>query len=374
MVTVLVAPAGIGHLPPVRVAELVSQTWTARSPGVRVVGRPMSDGGNGFLDALRAGAGGVLTPVVVDDPSGPSRPATVLLQDGANGPTAYVEPAALNLGAEDSTYAVGRLLIAARETGAERIVVGVGYMGTLDGGAGMLRALAGDERSGDWWRAPDRTAALVEEWGGVRIVGAVEDDAPLLGMHGPTYAAIERSGLDRAEADRHERRMGELVDQVEKAVPPRRDLVSGLPVRVHRRAGAGAGGGLGYALAVLGAQLRSGADVTAEAVGLDHAVADADLVVTGETTYDWRSLEHSVLSRVSSSAEVAARPVVVLCREQHVGRRESMSLGVAGTYSLIPTGRLARDVPEGGDLEDALRALVRRVAGTWTPTGSDDVH
>ncbi|KNX36938.1 glycerate kinase [Luteipulveratus halotolerans] len=371
--SVLVATTTIGHLSPVESARLVADAWAQRAPGTTVERLPMSAGGVGFVDAVEASLGGRRLVVPVPGPDGEERPATVLVVSTRSGPVAYVEAAEAAPGPYDGTlqsYGVGRLLRAARDAGARRIVVGVGDLAALDGGAGMLRGVA-DSAATTEYELPAHLDAVIGDWSEIELVAAVDHDTPLVGAQGATYGLL---GVDSAEAQSRERAMGDLIDAVERVLPPRRDLLSGLPVRLHRVPGAGAGGGLAYGLSVLGAQIRNGAEVLAHAVGLADRVRAADVVVTGETTYDWRSLEHSVVATVSGAAAAAARPVVMIARDQHVGRRESMALGIAGSYSVIPSGRLAPATPTATDLEDRLAALVGRVAGTWTPPGADDVH
>ena len=143
---VLVAPDKFaGTLTAVQAAEAIAEGWRRRSPGDEVDLAPMSDGGPGFVDVLHAALGGDLEVVTVPGPQGEPTPATMLLVDG----TAYVESAqacGLHLtrgeGVEvASTVGVGRLVANALDTGATKVVVGLGGSGTNDGGAGLLHAL-----------------------------------------------------------------------------------------------------------------------------------------------------------------------------------------------------------------------------------------
>ena len=112
---------------------------------------PLSDGGPGFVDVLAANLRGEVRAVVTTDPLGREVPATLLLVDGEGGPTAYLESAqaaGLHLLAADerdptrtTTLGVGTLLLAALDSGARRIVIGLGGSGTNDAGAGLLAAL-----------------------------------------------------------------------------------------------------------------------------------------------------------------------------------------------------------------------------------------
>ncbi|AKU17160.1 glycerate kinase [Luteipulveratus mongoliensis] len=351
---VLVATTSIGDLDPVRATQVIGGAWTDRSPHVTLTTRPMSAGGGGFVSAVGAVPSAEQRLVVHDD-----EPVTVVRDaDGR----VYVEAAqVLAVRREDrSSYALGQVLAGLVADGVTDLVVGVGDVTCLDGGLGMLQALVDGDAPADDLTWLDELRDRLRD---VRITAAVDDNLPLLGFHGAAASA----GLDAQEAQAREQAMGAYVDRARRVVPAARDLLTGNERRLDREPGAGAGGGLAYGLLLLGGRLREAPDVVAEVNGLEEAIAAADLVVTGETVFDWRSLEHSVLARVSRSAAAAAKPVVVLAHEQQVGRREAMSLGIAGTYSVIDPGRRGPDRRTGQEPEVRLASLVRRVAGTWTP-------
>ncbi|WP_040399777.1 glycerate kinase, partial [Cellulomonas massiliensis] len=133
LVHVLVAPGTLGPLPPAQAASVVADAWRAAAAHDDVVGAPLSDGGPGFVDALRASLGGELLAVTTTTPSGAPAPATVLLAD--DGRTAYVEaaqavgrallPAGHDVG-RGTSAGVGTLVRAAVDAGAGRVVVGLG--------------------------------------------------------------------------------------------------------------------------------------------------------------------------------------------------------------------------------------------------------
>lgn len=357
---VLVTCDAIGTSTPSRSADLIRRAWLERSPDVDVRSLPLSRGGYGFAAAAAGIPGareeplalteGLATAVVL--PGG-----TVVLE------TAHASPAR-------SSYSVGALVDAARLLpGMQRIVVGVGDLHCLDGGLGMLQALAGrsDDPADDdlgWLRD------LALQWRNVLLTVAASEVLPLLGFHGAAARAQETLGLDREQSQLVENTLGVYLDRTRRALPTRRDLLTGKERRLDREPGAGSGGGVAFGLTLLGAELRPGADLMAELAGLDDQVAGADLVVIGEDIFDWRSLQGTVLARVGEVAARCGKPVVVLAREAHVGRRESAALGVSGVYSVVPAGRLAIDVAPGDAALDAavgVAALATRVAGTWTP-------
>ena len=349
----------MGAASPYEVTAVLGDAWARRSPGVEVVAHPLSRGGRGLVAAL---SNGDPEPLAVAGALG----STTLLADG----TLVVESAqAPGTGGPLSSYPLGRLLGTAVELpGVRRLVIATGDLPFLDGGLGMLQAMAGRadeplEQDLDWLRE------LRLRWVSTPVLAACSHSLPLLGFHGAASFAQDTLGLDRQASQDAESALGRYVDRLRRVLPPRRDLLTGKDRRLDREPGAGAGGGIAFALALLGAQLRPGAQLCAELAHTDDQVAAADLVVLGEDVFDWRSLQDTVPARVGELAAARGRPVVVLAREAHVGRRESASLGVSGVYSTVPAGRLGSDT-RGGGLQplDALGELATRVAGTWTPT------
>ena len=136
---------------------------------------------------------------------------------------------------------------------------------------------------------------------------------------------------------------------------------------MEREPGAGAAGGLGWALMLLGGHRVSGVATVLEAVGFADLLASHDIVVTGEGRLDWNSLRGKVVSGVAEAALGAAVPTVVIAGQVLVGRRETMAAGLSGTYAVAAT---AEELDASLlDPVGALRARTRRVAATWSPGG-----
>jgi glycerate kinase len=338
-VKVLVAPDRYGvELSAAEAAEAVARGWLRSAPYDEVDLLPLSDGGPGFVDVLSGALVGDLGVVTVSGPLGDPVPARVLRV----GSTAYVEAAeaaGLHLVAVERRDAeaagsagVGELLLAAAATGAERIVVGVGGTAGTDGGRGLLTALEGRR----------------DELGGRELVVATATDAPLMGHSGAAHGFAAAKGADRAARDRLEERLRAWATETD----------GGLAVRP----GAGAGGGIGFALMLLGAERVNGTELVAGLTGLDARVRAADLAVTALGALDWEALRGRVVVGVTQAAQRAGRPTVVLAGRVDVGRRELASVGVDGAYA-------ADEVPLGEDALDAgdlLAVLAARVARTWS--------
>ena len=382
---VVIAPDRFsGTLTAAEAAEAIAAGWRAGAPHDELILVPMSDGGSGFLDVLASAVGGETLVTTVSDPLGRPVPAAVLVADRGGVLTAYVEagqtcgPQLLADEERDPTRATsagaGELLRAALETGARRVVVGVGPVATNDAGAGLLGALGlgrPDRLQRGGLSLADLTTEdlqgldeVVGRVRGIELLLATAGDLPLLGLQGTSAVHAEGRGATPEQGQALEFALGHFAELVRRVRPPRADLLTGRPQRLDKEPGAGVGGGLGYALLVLGGRRVSGVDVVLAAVGLRDAVRGADLVVTGEGTYDWQSLHDKVAAGVAQVALESGVPSIVLAGQVSVGRREAMAAGLSGMYAVADSARhLATTLT---DPEGALRARAARVALTWS--------
>ncbi|WP_186828084.1 glycerate kinase family protein [Knoellia locipacati] len=382
---VVIAPdCFTGTLTATQAAEAMAAGWHDTAPGDALTLLPLSDGGPGFLDVLGRALEGETVALTVSDPVGREVPAAVLVVEHEGGRTAYVESAqaaGLHLLAADernpaltSTWGVGQLVLAALEEDVDRIVVGLGGSGTNDAGAGLLAALGAGPadvlaRGGSALaQAPDDALtgllAARDRFSGVDLVVATDVDNPLLGFKGASAVFGPQKGASPELAQELEGALGRFTEIVARTLPSPLDLLTGSPRRLEREPGAGAAGGLGYALFLLGGRRVSGVDLVLDAVGFHDVVRESDLVVTGEGTFDWQSLQGKVAAGVAVAALEAGLPSVVLAGQVLVGRRETMGLGISGTYAVAET-------PEEVDAAlldpvGTLRARAARVARTWS--------
>jgi glycerate kinase len=300
----------------------------------------------------------------VRGPYGARVPGSVLVSDG----TAYVEAAqacGLHLTPEAerdperaSSYGVGELVRAAVAAHADTVCVGLGDGGTNDGGAGLLAALGATAvPPGALERGPAGLAELSavdlaaarDVVAGVRLVAATDVDSPLLGLIGATSV--------------HGRRRGVLEDRLVSVDALLERLAAATDRRAALTKGAGAGGGLGFALRLLGAELTPGVDVVTEAVGLAARARIADLVVTGEGSFDFSSRSGTVPYAVAAVAATALQPCIALAGQVLVGSREMRALGVESAYSVAD---LVGEDALSADPAGSLAALAERVARSWS--------
>jgi glycerate kinase len=360
---VVVAPDKFaGTLSAVEAAAAIATGWRRRVPDAEIDEVPMSDGGPGFVDVLHAALGGALVAATVSDPYGAPVPATILRV----GETAYLESAqAVGLHLTEPAHrrpmvatsrGLGELVRAAVEDGASRIVVGAGGTGTNDGGAGLLAALGATGEGGALDRGPEGLAGLVavdveparRALAGVALVLASDVENQLLGLVGATKTFGPQKGLTEEEllvADGRLQRFAELVDR-----------------KVASSKGAGAAGGIGYALLLLGASRRPGVEVVAEAVDLGGRVHGTDLVITGEGAFDFSSRSGKVPYGVAQVAAEQLVPCIALAGQVLVGSREMRALGLEAAYSVV--GRVGEQ-RAFAEPAAALAELAERVARTW---------
>jgi glycerate kinase len=296
---VVVAPDKFkGTLSAAEVARALAAGWRRANRSADVVEVPVADGGDGTLDALLAARGGGLHRVRVAGPLGDPIDAQYGLLEGAGPPVAVVEMArasGLELISEErrdplraSTRGTGELVLSAARRGARTVIVCIGGSATNDGGAGMAQALGVrllDERGDDLppgGATLRRLAAIVVSGlaravQGLEVMVATDVDNPLTGPLGASAIYGPQKGASQEDVA--------LLDEAlaHFAAVIHRDL--GIDVRDVP--GAGAAGGLGAGLlAFLGARLRPGFEVVADAVELPRRLADADVAVTGEGRYD----------------------------------------------------------------------------------------
>jgi glycerate 2-kinase len=338
---VLVAPDSFGgSMSALEAAAAIATGWRLTAPDDRVTLLPLADGGPGFVEVLHAGLGGRLIEVEVPDPLGRPVPAQVLVTETDRGRTAYVESAhaaGLHLLAPDerdptrtTSAGVADLLRAALDAGAEHIVVGLGGSGTNDGGVAMTERLAAD-------------GARLRQ---IDLCVATDVDNPLLGPSGATAVYGPQKGADPAMGEVLEERLARFADSVAPELAE-------LP-------GAGAAGGLGFALFALGGRRVAGADLVMQLLDVGARVAASDLVVTGEGSLDAQSLHGKLPVRVAASCLDAGVPCIAIAGRVMLGRRQLAVAGFAQAHSLAN---------HAGSLEAALEhapaaltALAARVA------------
>ena len=257
-------------------AEGIRNRW----PDAKVVQVPVSDGGEGFMEAFHAAIGGELIELTVRDPLMRPVSAQYLLHDKL----AVIEIAQASgltlLSPEErnpmvaTSYGTGQLVADAVRKGAEHIIVGLGGSATSDAGIGMLRALIDSfAKHGEW--------DDIEELKHVRFTIASDVKNPLSGENGAAHVFAPQKGASP-----------EMVLQLDERARKFADIsAKHFGYDRSEQEGAGAAGGLGYAfLQYMNADCKPGIELLLDTIRFHEIVNDADLVITGEGAADRQTL------------------------------------------------------------------------------------
>ncbi|MFF2631770.1 glycerate kinase [Microbacterium sp. NPDC058021] len=307
-------------------SRALAEGWHDVASDAAIDLRPMADGGEGTLDAFAAAVPGARrVPVRVTGPDGTEIDASWLLlppTPDAPAGTGVVELASTSgiellgerrLPWDADTTGFGQAIAAALDHGVSRLVLGIGSSASTDGGSGMLRALGAEVT--DAAGAPvvpglrGLTGATAVDVSGLRlppVAGAVvltDVTNPLCGPAGAAAVFGPQKGLD-----------ADGVARADAALARWAALFAGDPALSDAAAipGTGAAGGTGFGLVAWGARLVPGAPEVAALIGLRDAVAGADLVVTGEGSFDGQSAAGKVPTFVAALAAEAGVPVALV--------------------------------------------------------------
>jgi glycerate kinase len=367
---VLIAPDCFGGtLSATEAADAIALGWRrAGFAGDELVLRPLSDGGPGFVDVLHRTLGGELHEAHVHGPRKQIVDAVWLGHED----TAYIESAqacGLHLVDPDDrdpltahTVGVGEMVYDAVRYDLEKIVVGLGGSASTDGGAGLFYGLgAVPLDTNDQVLLPFGGGSLINcgriaspaDLGDAQLIAATDVENPLLGEHGAARTFGPQKGADEL-----------AVRKLEKGLTHWADVLATATGRdVRDDPGAGAAGGLGAALLALGATVESGAGLVRRLTGLDEAMDQVDLVVTGEGSFDWQSLRGKLAVSVASAAAERGLPCLVLAGQVSVGKREAAAAGIEKAFAVAEhAGSVRRSM---ADPAGTLAALAEDVAKQW---------
>ena len=262
----------------------------AKMPEAKVVQVPVSDGGEGWLEAFHAARGSEIVEVNVKDPL----MRTIVAQYLVQGDMAVIEIAKASgltlLKPEErnpmvaTSYGTGQLVVDAVRRGCKHIIVGLGGSATSDCGIGMLRAIIDSFSKGGSIPAGAPTRSLwddVRELDDVRFTIATDVINPLCGEQGAAHVFAPQKGATHEQVLALDARAKRFADASAKHLGRDCQNVSG----------AGAAGGLGYAfLQYMNADCRSGIDLLLDTIHFEDLLQDADLVITGEGSADRQTL------------------------------------------------------------------------------------
>jgi glycerate kinase len=276
-VQVVIAPDSFkGSISAADAAIAIAEGWrtTRHGDDLRLI--PQADGGEGTLDAIESSIAGAVR-CSAGDVTGPDGRPTPGVWLSLPGGTAVIELAQSSglplMGSPDplgaTTRGLGEVIRHALAGGAEELVIALGVSLTdtrgipIANGGGALARLA----------RVDSSAMLLAPARGVTLLTDV--DAPLLGPTGAAAVFGPQKGADAAQCARLAATLARFAR-----------LLGGDPMLP----GSGAAGGTAFGLATAWrARIRPGAPYVARVTRLLDAIADADLLITGEGRFDAQS-------------------------------------------------------------------------------------
>ncbi|MBS63004.1 glycerate kinase [Salinisphaera sp.] len=322
------------------VAHALAEGLQTVCPHARLTLAPMADGGEGTLDCLAAGrqVAWQTTSIVaihgerIEAPWFRDEAGTAVIESATvlGLPLIEAQADAPRLQARGS-QALGELIAAALDTGIHDFVIGLGGSACNDAGLGMLCALGaravdmhGDTVAPtmDGLLSMDRIdlTEMDARLQHIRIRVLCDVDNPLLGADGASRVYGPQKGLSDADIEAVEAAFGRLAQ-------------SAGPGSLAGASGSGAAGGLGFALALIGGELCSGANTLLDITGLRQTLAQADLVITGEGRSDRQTLSGKLPLAVARAA--GPTPTVLLSGAIADEARTELGAHFAGCYTLI---------------------------------------
>ncbi|MDJ1371433.1 glycerate kinase [Gulosibacter molinativorax] len=317
---IVIAPDSFkGTATATEVAHAIAAGWQRGRPGDQCILPPMADGGEGTIDALEtAASGSTRVTTTVHGPLGKPGEASLLLLRDDTWVVELAETSGIGLldavtresARAATTYGLGEAIRFAIDRGAQRVLVALGSSASTDGGVGALMALGArflDESDAPIPLGNEGLHRLARV--DLSPVGALPPDGiialtdvtnPLLGPTGAAAVFGPQKGAAPEDIAVLEAGLRRLVDILQ---------ISGARADSP---GAGAAGGTAFGLLAIGASIEPGALAIAEAIDLSRQLARADLVITGEGSFDAQSLAGKVPSAVLEIAAVHDVPVAVI--------------------------------------------------------------
>lgn len=342
---VLIAPNTFKEtLSATAVAATIAEGFENCSADIRIQQSPLSDGGEGFLDAILSQKPGVVKHCEVHNPLGEIITAPYAMISNKTAIVEMAKASGLELVPKDkrnpldsSSFGTGELIKNAITDGqATDIIVGLGGSAINDAGVGMIQALGGKflDKHGKNIRPGARHLSetaeidltqLRELTAGVRFTGATDVTNPLLGPNGATYIYGPQKGAS-----------GPQLAQLEEGLRHISELTSVLLEKSDiEHHGSGAAGGMGYALLTfLKATLSPGFDLVAQMGELDQIIRNVDVVVTGEGQLDEQTFSGKTIQRLVKICSIHGKPVVVICGNSKITTDKAEGLGISKLYTL----------------------------------------
>jgi len=366
-----------GCLTAAQVAEAVAAGCRDVEPDAEIHLHPMSDGGEGFVEALVRATDGKLVHTNVTGPlpehridatygilgcvnSSALSPCAVIEMSSASG-IALLQTDELNPLAT-TTFGTGELIVHAIKSGAKHILLGIGGSATIDAGIGAAQACgftilmkdgSSISRSEPLCGRDIGNVLMIkhgrgEITGGISITVACDVTNPLYGSNGAAAIYGPQKGATRDDIA--------FFDQAFESLAKRMNIE-----HVAKTPGAGAAGGLGFGmLAFFNSKLEPGFNIVASATQLHVKLQHADLVITGEGRFDHSSLQGKVASGVADLASAAKIDCIAIC-----GDRDNTIADPRFTRIAALTDVVSKEIAMAETISQ-LRQRTATVCAEWT--------
>ncbi len=340
---ILVPDSFKGTLSAIEVCNIMKSSIKNLYKDANIISVPVADGGEGTVDAFLYALGGEKKSVWVSDAFNEQKILAhyAMLKDNI----AVIEMAACaglplvkNRLEPDktTTFGVGELIVDAINSGAKKIILGLGGSATNDGGCGMAAALGvkfKDEQNQEFIPTGGTLSQIYKidmnniysKIKDVEFISMCDVDNPLCGKLGASAVFAPQKGADED--------MVKLLDEglAHLAKIIKRDL----HIEVKDIKGAGAAGGLGAgSIAFLQSKLTKGIDVILDTIKFDELVSKADIVFTGEGKFDSQSLHGKVVMGVANRSQKYKTPVIVVTGAIGENIQEAYNKGITAIFSI----------------------------------------
>lgn len=340
---ILVPDSFKGTLSAIEVCNIMKSSIKNLYKDANIISVPVADGGEGTVDAFLYALGGEKKSVWVSDAFNEQKILThyAMLKDDI----AVIEMAACaglplvkNRLEPDktTTFGVGELIIDAIDSGAKKIILGLGGSATNDGGCGMAAALGvkfKDEQDQEFIPTGGTLSQIYKidmnniysKIKDIEFISMCDVDNPLCGRLGASAVFAPQKGADEDMV----RLLDEGLAHLAKII--KRDL----HIEVKDIKGAGAAGGLGAgSIAFLQSKLTKGIDVILDTINFDELVSKADIVFTGEGKFDSQSLHGKVVMGVANRSQKYKTPVIVVTGAIGENIQEAYNKGITAIFSI----------------------------------------
>lgn len=361
------------------VAEAIGEGFRRILPQAQYRLVPMADGGEGLVQSIVDATQGEKFSTQVTAPLGNKVSASWgMTGDGQSAVIEMAEASGLHLVPTDkrnplisTSYGSGELISTALDKGLRRIILGIGGSATNDGGVGMLQALGAKfvDKTGkslSFGGAALADLAQIDMSGldprlqETRIEVACDVDNPLCGEQGASAVFGAQKGATKADVQRLDAALRHFAEQVQAQ----------LGIDIQTPKGAGAAGGMGGGLMLLPqVRLRSGIQMVIEAVDLAAAIADADIVVTGEGRMDGQSVHGKTPIGVAKLAKSAGKPVIAIVGSLREDYPAVYEAGIDAVFPIIRQINSLENTLQAG--RENLISTAENVARLWQIAGKN---